>query len=75
MGTQAVRGEAPLARPGTVVAKVVSERCTGCGRCVEVCPTGAVTLGRDGKARVRAELCQACGLCVRECPRQAILPV
>ena len=53
--TRAARGEAPQARPGTVMAKVASERCTGCGRCVEVCPTGAGTLDRDGRASVRGE--------------------
>jgi ferredoxin len=71
MGTQAVRGEAPVAKPGTVLAEVASERCRGCGRCVELCPTEGVTLGRDGRASVRAERGQACGLGVRECPRQA----
>ena len=76
----------PVAVPGTygtispagvqtTVAQVDPERCVGCGRCVQVCPTGAISLGSDGKARVRAELCQTCGLCFRECPRQAILLV
>jgi len=66
-----VRDEAPLARPAAV-ATVASERCTGCGRCVEVCPTGAITLGADGKAHVRAAVCRGCGLCVEECPQQAL---
>jgi len=55
-----------------VAARVDPERCVGCGRCVEVCPTGAISLGSDGKARVRAELCRACGLCAQECPQHAL---
>jgi NAD-dependent dihydropyrimidine dehydrogenase PreA subunit len=49
-------------------------RCTGCGACVDVCPTGAMALV-DGKARVDEELCTGCGACVDACPEGAIQPV
>ena len=49
-------------------------RCTGCGACVEVCPTGAMALV-DGKARVDEELCIGCGACADACPEDAIQPV
>ncbi|MFA5182627.1 MAG: 4Fe-4S binding protein [Syntrophales bacterium] len=57
-----------------------SEKCKGCGRCVQVCPVAAMGLvsANDPRkqkrklARVSEELCLGCGLCVRECPDGAI---
>ena len=49
-------------------------RCTGCGACVEVCPTGALSLV-EGKARLNADRCQACKACVQVCPTGALQPV
>jgi ferredoxin len=48
--------------------------CTGCGACVEACPTGALTLV-EGKARFDADRCQACKVCVQVCPTGALQPV
>jgi len=45
--------------------------CTGCGRCVQVCPQGAVTLVNN-TANVNRDTCTGCGICVTECPRTAI---
>ena len=53
---------------------VDSDRCTGCGDCVEVCPTEAIALV-EGKARVDEETCIGCGACADECPQNAIQPV
>ncbi len=49
-------------------------RCTGCGLCVAVCPTEAMTLLGD-KARVDEAACIGCGACADECARDAIQPV
>lgn len=48
-----------------------SDKCTSCGRCVEVCPTGASSLmhGPDGR-RVLAlnrNVCEGCLKCVQAC--------
>ena len=44
-----------------------SEKCTGCGKCAEVCPH-AVFFLEDGKARVRdRDLCMECGACMNNC--------
>lgn len=51
---------------------VDAEKCTGCGRCLEVCPQGV--LARDGKKVAVAErdACIECGACMRNCPYYAV---
>jgi Fe-S-cluster-containing hydrogenase component 2 len=49
-------------------------RCTGCGACVEICPTGALTLV-DSKAYLDDALCQGCEACIQACPAGALQPV
>jgi len=49
------------------------ERCTHCGACVTVCPTGAFSL--EPKTRLvifENEKCIACGLCIPACPPRAM---
>lgn len=46
------------------------EKCTGCGACVQVCPSGAARL--EGAISVLdRELCTRCGRCVDACPAGA----
>jgi len=49
------------------VALVNADRCTKCGRCIPVCPYGAIL----GEVRKNIEFvsaaCQGCGTCVAEC--------
>jgi NAD-dependent dihydropyrimidine dehydrogenase PreA subunit len=45
--------------------------CSGCGTCVDECPTGAITL-KDDIARVDADRCDGCSECVHVCPNQAL---
>jgi len=47
------------------------ERCTGCGACVKVCPTGALYLV-DGRAALDGTLCRECEACLAACPTVAI---
>lgn len=52
---------------------IKAEHCTGCGACLEVCPTAAIYLV-DGKAVVDGALCQSCEACLVVCPMEAIIP-
>lgn len=45
--------------------------CSRSGRCVDVCPTVALTLGPDGLA-INHAACTLCGECVDACPRNAL---
>jgi NAD-dependent dihydropyrimidine dehydrogenase PreA subunit len=51
-----------------------SNKCNGCGNCVEVCPQGAITID-DDVAVVNQGLCVQCGACVEVCPVGAIRQV
>jgi predicted Fe-Mo cluster-binding NifX family protein/ferredoxin len=53
------------------VAVVDSEKCTGCGICVDVCPAGAIEVNQQ--AVVNEEACNGCAECVSECPNEAII--
>jgi heterodisulfide reductase subunit A len=52
-------------------ARVVTERCVGCGDCILVCPYTAISR-IEGKAEVNSALCKGCGTCVATCPAGAI---
>jgi len=57
---------------------VVNETdCTGCGKCVDICPVEAMTLisandpqrPKQKKARLNEDICLGCGLCARACDK------
>jgi len=47
------------------------DECTSCGKCVEICPEGAITLV-DGKPSVNEITCTGCGACIPSCPVEAL---
>ncbi len=49
-----------------------SEKCSGCGRCVEVCPQAVFEM-RDKRAAITdKDRCMECGACARNCDFGAI---
>lgn len=55
-----------------VTLKLDSQKCIGCGRCVEVCPHGVFAI-RERKAQLNdQDLCIECGACQQNCPVSAI---
>jgi ferredoxin len=50
---------------------VDEEECTGCGACLEYCPTGAIEI-KGRVAEIDLALCTACGSCSEACPQGAI---
>ena len=47
-------------------------RCTGCGFCVEYCPTGAVALVDERPVITQPHACSYCGMCEDMCPAEAV---
>lgn len=56
--------------------KIDTSKCTGSGKCVEVCPMQVleiVTVGEKKQSRVKdLDSCYGCHLCELECPNEAI---
>ncbi len=49
------------------------ERCTNCGACVTICPTGAFKLEASTRRVIfHNDNCVACELCIKACPPRAM---
>jgi len=46
------------------------EKCTGCGKCIEVCPKKANEIV-DSRSVIHRDLCIGCGSCSEICPNEA----
>ncbi len=54
--------------------RIETDRCSGCGRCCEVCPGNLIRRSADGKADIRRRQdCWGCTSCLKECKTGAIL--
>ena len=56
----------------SAIPEIDLEKCTGCGDCVEQCPTKSVELVRDKAIMARPEDCLYCTDCEAFCPSGAI---
>jgi nitroreductase/NAD-dependent dihydropyrimidine dehydrogenase PreA subunit len=54
-----------------VSTTIDEELCTGCGLCVEICPSGTLSM-QDGKAAVTGKHSLNCGHCMAICPVGAV---
>ncbi len=52
--------------PQRVTVAASADRCTHCGRCASLCPTGAIVAG--GEERTDTARCIRCCACVKGCP-------
>lgn len=49
------------------------DRCTHCGACITMCPTGSLYVDQDTRKVIfDPEKCIACELCVKACPPRAM---
>ena len=56
-----------------MIELIVSDRCTNCGACVEVCPTNVFDQASSGPPILaRVEDCQTCFMCELHCRADAI---
>jgi NAD-dependent dihydropyrimidine dehydrogenase PreA subunit len=47
-------------------------KCTGCGRCAEVCPHGVFEMNGKRAVLLDRDLCMECGACASNCEAGAI---
>jgi ferredoxin len=59
-------------KPETALCAHARNGRTGCNRCLDACPTGAISPAGDVVA-VDASVCAGCGACVAACPTNAML--
>jgi len=50
----------------------ITQKCTGCTRCVKTCPTAAITGKVKNLHKIEQSKCIKCGVCVDRCPFNAI---
>jgi MinD superfamily P-loop ATPase len=54
------------------VPQVELEKCTGCGKCGQLCQYSAIVHLKDNNVLTFEQLCHSCGGCFRVCPADAI---
>ncbi|OQY49468.1 MAG: hypothetical protein B6230_08100 [Desulfobacteraceae bacterium 4572_89] len=65
-------GALPLINSTYYLSIIDEDACTGCGICVDRCPTDAITIEDEGYAVRQESSCIGCGVCARFCPDDAI---
>jgi len=56
------------------VPEVDLKKCTGCGKCGEICQYSAIVHLKENNVLTLEQLCHSCGGCLRVCPADAIKP-
>jgi len=51
---------------------VDQEKCSGCGNCVEICPSEVYQMEEYKSSPVHPEECIECWACVTQCPAESI---
>jgi len=57
---------------GETVAQLDAEKCSGCKKCVRLCPFDAIDNSSRGSVRLLTEKCWGCGICRTGCRNDAI---
>jgi ferredoxin len=52
------------------MVKIDSNKCVGCGGCIDLCPSIAISMV-DDLVIIDDQLCTECGICVKVCPMNA----
>jgi NAD-dependent dihydropyrimidine dehydrogenase PreA subunit len=55
-----------------VTLELASDRCDGCGVCLDVCPQHVFELAAGKALLADRDACIECGACSRNCPRGAL---
>lgn len=53
--------------PNTASIELLSDQCTGCGKCLEVCPHEVLAVKNRKAVILDKNRCMECGACVNNC--------
>ncbi len=76
-GVKYLKNQGVIVKNASQEVKRLEEKCTHCGACTAVCPTGALSIQRPEMiVNFEQKKCSVCELCVTACPPRAmeILP-
>jgi len=72
-GARTMDSSGPIADQRRAKWRLDESQCVGCAICADVCPEGALQMGRrDLLPRFNAGACTRCGTCAEQCPTGAI---
>lgn len=54
------------------IAAIDQDKCSECGRCIQICRFNAISLSKDGY-QINPIRCEGCGYCARVCKDKAII--
>lgn len=63
---------APTINAAEYLVKVNPALCNGCGKCVEICHSDAISIDSRTCAKIEDSRCIGCGLCAYVCPQEAL---
>jgi heterodisulfide reductase subunit A len=55
-----------------ITSRVDTDKCSGCGTCIAICPYGAIQKDENDNAETILAACKGCGACASVCPEKAI---
>lgn len=61
-----------MTRVRRLIITVDKDRCTGCGRCIKACLTGALQMVNGKSKLIDERLCDGFGSCIAACPYNAL---
>lgn len=53
-----------------MAAKVDQDKCSGCGKCAEICPVQAINI--ENEKAIISDDCIECGACLNACSKDAL---
>jgi ferredoxin len=72
-GVKYLRGQGVKVQNASQEVKRITKKCTHCGACIAVCPTGALAVIRpEMSVGFDQKKCSVCELCVPTCPTRAM---
>ena len=67
-----LRGECPAGKCKDLIHYTVSDKCIGCTKCVQVCPSNSIPFTPYAKHTIDSATCTRCDICRTVCPENAI---